>query len=181
MTKATKSNGSDRTLYYLAAARIALGFTFLWAFFDKLFGLGFATCRDAKTDTVATFCEKAWVNGGSPTSGFLKFGTDGPFADFYQGLAGNAFIDVLFMAGLFLIGIALVAGIGMKLATISGALLLMMMWTAAILPENNPILDDHVIYSIVLLGLLSANKRQVWGLRGWWIKQSVVKRLPILE
>ncbi len=172
---------NDKSLYFMALARIALGLTFLWAFFDKLFGLGFATCRDAKTDTVIVLCEKAWVNGGSPTTGFLKFGTKGPLAEFYQGLAGNGLIDVLFMAGLLLIGFALVAGIGMKLATVSGVLLLMMMWSALMLPENNPILDEHIVYSIVLLGLLAANKRQVWGLRNWWIKQSLVKRLPILE
>lgn len=181
MAQSKQNSINDKSPYFWALARIALGLTFLWAFFDKLLGLGFATCRDAKTDAVTMLCEKAWVNGGSPTSGFLKFGTKGPFAEFYQSLAGNGFIDVLFMAGLLLIGFALVAGIGMRLATVSGVLLLMMMWMALMLPENNPILDDHIIYSIVLLGLLAANKRQVWGLRNWWIKQPLVKRLPILE
>jgi thiosulfate dehydrogenase (quinone) large subunit len=178
----TKQNSSkDKSPYFWAAARIALGLTFLWAFFDKLFGLGFATCRDAATNTVTVMCGKAWVNGGSPTTGFLKFATKGPLAEFYQGLAGNAVVDILFMAGLLLIGLALVAGIGMRIATISGVLLMTMMWSALLLPENNPILDDHVIYSIVLLGLLASNGSQVWGLRNWWVKQSLVKRLPILE
>ena len=40
--------------------RFAMGFIFLWAFFDKVFGLGFATTAD-----------KAWIRGGSPTTGFL--------------------------------------------------------------------------------------------------------------
>ena len=40
--------------------RLAMGFIFLWAFFDKVFGLGFATTS-----------EQAWINGGSPTSVFL--------------------------------------------------------------------------------------------------------------
>lgn len=181
MAQSKQNSVNDKSLYFWAAARITLGLTFLWAFFDKLFGLGFATCRDAKTEAVTMFCDKAWVSGGSPTTGFLKFGTKGPLADFYQSLAGNPFIDVLFMAGLLLIGFALVVGIGMKLATVSGVLLLMMMWSAMMLPENNPLLDDHVIYSVVLLGLLAANNRQVWGLRNWWIKQPLVKRLPILE
>lgn len=176
-----KQNVNDKSLYFWAMARIALGLTFLWAFFDKLLGLGFATCRDAKTEVVTMLCDSAWVNGGSPTLGFLKFGTKGPLADFYQALAGNAFIDMLFMAGLLLIGFALLFGIGMRIATFSGVLLFIMMWTAAMLPENNPLLDDHIIYSIVLLGLLEANKQQVWGLRNWWVKQPLVKRLPILE
>jgi thiosulfate dehydrogenase [quinone] large subunit len=85
------------------------------------------------------------------------------------------------MAGLLLIGVALVAGIGMRLAIISGVLLMIMMWSSMLLPENNPIIDEHIIYSIILLGLLASNKDQVWGLRNWWIKQPLVKRLPILE
>lgn len=178
-TKQAKLN--DKSLYFWAMARITLGLIFLWAFFDKLFGLGFATCRDASTDTVATMCSKAWLEGGSPTVGFLKFGTKGPFESFYQGLAGNGLIDVLFMAGLLLIGFALVAGIGMRVASVTGALLMLMMWSAALLPENNPILDDHIVYALVLLGLGAANSRQVWGLRGWWVKQPLVKRLPMLE
>src|SRR5690606_6862690 len=52
--------------YVLAAARIAIGWVFLWAFLDKTFGLGFATAR-----------EDAWINGGSPTFGFLNFATEG--------------------------------------------------------------------------------------------------------
>ena len=46
--------------------RLALGWIFLWAFLDKVFGLGFATTP-----------EKSWINGVSPTYGFLKFGTTG--------------------------------------------------------------------------------------------------------
>lgn len=178
---AKKQSTDDKTPYYWAAARIALGLTFLWAFLDKLFGLGFATCRDVQTNTVTVICEKAWVHGGSPTTGFLKFAAKGPLAPFYQGLAGNNLVDVLFMVGLGLIGLALIAGIGMRIATISGALLMLLMWSALLLPENNPIIDEHIIYSIVLLGLLAANRRQVWGLRNWWIKQPIVKRFPILE
>ena len=178
-----KSNRSskDTTLVFWALARIALGFTFLWAFFDKLLGLGFATCRDEKTQVLTTMCEKAWINGGSPTTGFLKFAAKGPLASFYQSLAGNTLVDVLFMAGLLLIGFALIAGIGMRLATISGVLLMVMMWSALLLPENNPIIDEHIIYSIILLGLLAANNRQIWGLRNWWIKQPLVKRFSFLE
>lgn len=172
---------NDKSAYVWALTRISLGLIFLWAFFDKLFGLGFSTCRDAKTDVVSTMCEKAWVNGGSPTEGFLKFAAKGPFEGFYNSLAGNGFIDILFMSGLLLIGFALVAGIGMKIATVSGAILLMMMWTAVLPPEHHPFLDDHIIYSLVLVGLLLVNNRQKWGLRDWWVGQPIVKQYPVLE
>lgn len=156
-------------------ARISLGLTFLWAFFDKLIGLGFATCRNAETDAIETMCSKAWLEGGSPTSGFLKFGTQGPFADFFQGLAGNAFVDWLFMLALLGLGVALTFGIGMKVATVSGVILLMSMWLATIWPTNNPFLDDHVIYSILLVGLLLVNDKQAFGMGKWWKKQDLVK------
>lgn len=175
------SRHSETPHYYWAAARIALGITFLWAFLDKLFGLGFATCRDAKTDVVATMCEKAWINGGSPTEGFLQFATKGPLADLYQSMAGNPLVDILFMAGLGLIGATLILGIGIRVAAVSGAIMMIMMWSATLLPANNPLIDEHIIYAIVLLGILSANKNQKWGLRELWVKQSLVKRFPIIE
>jgi len=50
-----------------------MGWTMLWPFLDKLFGLGFATSSD-----------KSWLSGTSPTFGFLKFGTKGPFMQFFQ-------------------------------------------------------------------------------------------------
>lgn len=181
MAKRKQNNSEGKGAYFWAAARIGLGFTFLWAFFDKLLGLGFSTCRDATTDTVAVLCEKAWVSGGSPTTGFLKFGTKGPLAPFYENLAGHALVDFLFMAGMLLIGLALIAGIGMRVATVSGALMMLMMWSAMLLPENNPLVDDHIIYAIVLLGLLAVNSNQKWGLRNWWVKQPLVKRFPGLE
>lgn len=171
----------DASLYAWAAARIILGVTFLWAFFDKLFGLGFSACRDPKTNAVAVLCDASWLRGGSPTSGFLQFATKGPLADFYKNLAGNQLIDILFMAGLALIGIALITGIGIRIATVSGVALVLMMWSSMLPPENNPLLDEHIIYAIVLLGILASNNNQKWGLRELWVKQSLVKRLPILE
>ncbi len=57
-------------MYVWAVLRLGMGWTFSWAFIDKVFGLGFATKAAG-----------AWLNGGSPTFGFLKFGTKGPFAD----------------------------------------------------------------------------------------------------
>ena len=51
------------------------------------------------------------------------------------------------MLGLAGIGIALIAGIGMRIAAVAGGLLLVLMWTAVLPPENNPFMDDHLIYA----------------------------------
>ena len=94
----------------IGLTRIVFGTIFLWAFIDKLFGLGYATCRDSKTMIVSMGCDSSWLHGGSPTTGFLKFATHGPLSGFYQSLSGQMWVDVLFMGGLLLIGIALILG-----------------------------------------------------------------------
>ncbi len=176
-----KRKASDKVDYVWGVLRLSLGAIFLWAFFDKLFGLGFATCRDAMTDKVDVMCDAAWLNGGSPTSGFLEFGTKGQFAETYQSLAGNAFIDWLFMLGLLGIGFALVFGIGVRIAAVAGSLLLAMMYTAVIWPEHHPVLDDHVIYIVVLVGIYMVNKNQKLGFGQTWQKTKLVKKCPWLE
>lgn len=161
--------------------RILMGFTFLWPFFDKMFGLGFATCRDAKTLIVSAGCAKAWLNGGSPTEGFLKFGTRGPLSEFYQGLAGNTAVEYLFMLGLLLIGLALIFGIGVRIASISGIAMFLLMYSAALMPENNPVLDDHIIYSVVLFGFFVVGAGDYLGFGLRWSKTKLVQRFSFLR
>jgi thiosulfate dehydrogenase [quinone] large subunit len=156
--------------YVWAGLRIALGWIFLWAFLDKVFGW-----------TFATESENAWVNGGSPTEGFLTFGTTGPFAGFYQDLAGTALADVLFMVGLAGIGVALLAGIGTRIAAASGALLMVLMWSAALPPENNPFMDDHLIYAGLLVGLALVHAGDTLGLGKYWARLPLVSRQPWLK
>jgi len=155
--------------------RIGLGLIFLWAFFDKLFGLGNATCKGQEL-----MCSSAWLKGGSPTSGFLDRVTKGPFSDFYQGLAGNAFVDWLFMLGLLGIGVGLLFGIAVKIAATAGVVLVLMMWSAVLPPANNPVLDDHIIYALVLIGICVTNPHQQLGFGKQWAKLPLVKKYPFL-
>lgn len=124
--------------------RLAMGFVFLWAFLDKTFGFGFATAK-----------ENAWINGGSPTTGFLTHAVRGPFADFFRSLAGVSFVDWLFMAGLLFVGIALIFNKRMVLACVAGSIMLFLMWLALLWPENNPFVDEHIVYILVLFALAS--------------------------
>jgi len=168
---ATQETKGQRAGRYLAAAtRISLGWVFLWAFLDKTFGLGFATKAG-----------NGWLDGGHPTEGFLAKGAKGPFKGFYNDLAGLAWVDWLFMAGLLGIGLALILGIGVRIAAVSGALLLVMMWTATIQPDNNPFMDDHIVYALVLGVLSLGGAGRTFGLGRWWERTSLVNRLPILK
>ena len=161
--------------------RITIGSIFLWAFLDKLFALGFTTGR-LESGGIDFFGPDAWINGASPTEGFLAFGTKGPFAEFFQGLAGQAWVDWAFMGGLFLIGTALILGIGMRLAAIGGVTLLMSMYLAsAIWPEHHPVVDDHVVYSIALIAMAYVGAGRYLGLGRRWEKTALVKRYPVLK
>ena len=163
--------------YVAAATRLSLGWVFLWAFLDKTFALGFATGTDPETGAVDRFGDAAWINGGSPTEGFLAFGTEGKvFHDFFASFAGAAWADWLFMLGLLGIGLALVLGIGMRIAAASGTLLLVAMWVASLPLENNPFMDDHIIYALVLAMLALAGAGHTLGLGKQWEKVPFVAR-----
>ena len=165
----------------LGVLRLVIGWTFLWAFLDKLLALGFATGRDPETGVVDRFGPDAWINGGEPTYGFLTFGADGPFADFYRGIAGDAWADWLFMLGLLGIGVALILGIFTRLAAAAGALMYVLMWTVVLPPENNPITDDHIIGALVVVVLAAFAAGRYLGLGRWWERQAIVRRYPILK
>jgi thiosulfate dehydrogenase [quinone] large subunit len=151
--------------YALAAARLSLGWVFLWAFLDKAFGLGHETTHAA-----------AWIRGGSPTKGFLAFGATGPFTGVYHSIAGAGWADWLFMIGLLGIGVALLLGVAMRLAAGSGALLLVLMWTAVLPPANNLFMDDHLIYAMVLVALAGLGVGATLGLGRKWEQLSIVQK-----
>ena len=158
----------------LIGLRLAIGFEFLWAFFDKTFGLGYAT-------TTA----HAWINGGSPTKGFLS-GAIGPFQGIFTSIAGAPIVDWLFMLGLLGVGLALILGIAVRIGAISGALMLALMYLAVWVPSTtaagqpsgstNPIVDEHIvgIFGLILVAALVNWGAGYIGRR--WASLSIVKR-----
>lgn len=149
--------------------RVALGWVFLWAFLDKLFGFGYATPSD-----------RAWLNGGSPTEGYLS-GVDGPFRSFFNPMAGEVWADWLFMVGLAGIGLALVLGIGVRIAAVTGTALLVMMWMASLPIADNPFLDYHLVEALVLIGLAIVNAGDTVGFGRVWSRTSLVRAMPALR
>ena len=160
-----ETTAEKATRYLFAGLRLALGWTFLWAFLDKMFGLGHETAAKA-----------AWINGGHPTQGFLKFAAAGPFKGIYNDIAGATWADWLFMIGLLGIGLALILGVAMRIAAASGATLLVLMWTAVLPPETNPFMDDHLIYAAVLIVLALLGAGNTWGFGRMWAATPLVRR-----
>jgi thiosulfate dehydrogenase [quinone] large subunit len=167
--------------HWLAVSRVAVGFIFLWAFVDKTFGLGYSTAP-----------AKAWINGGSPTSGFLGHVETGPFRTFFVGLAGSPVVDGLFMLGMLAVGVALILGVGLRVAAVAGTLIMLMMWvaewplasvTAAGDPSGstNPIVDYHLIYALMAIVCALTAAGRTWGLGRRWESTSLVKRVPWLR
>lgn len=165
----------------MAVLRIMMGLVFLWAFLDKTFGWGYAT--DAR---------RAWINGGSPTKGFLTRVQVGPIAATLRGWAGAGWADWLFMVGLAGIGLALLFGVGMRLAAAAGTIQLALMWiaewpparhtsTGAATNSTNPIIDYHLIYIGVLIVLAAYAAGDVWGLGRPWSRLDLVRRNPWLR
>ena len=172
----------------LATLRIAFGFTFLWAFLDKTFALGFSTGAQYAEDGSRTGIDfmaqdAAWLNGGNPTEGFLAFGVpaDNPFKDMFTAMAGDTWVNVLFMAGLLGIGISLLLGVAMRIGTAAGALMYAFMYAAVLPLENNPVVDDHLIGVIVMVVLALGAAGTTWGLGHWWNRTGLVKKYPVLR
>jgi thiosulfate dehydrogenase [quinone] large subunit len=162
--------------------RIAMGLTFFWAFLDKAFALGFATGRNPDTGAIDFFGKDAWIHGASPTDGALTFALRGPFKSLYSGLVGQTWIEWVYMASMLLIGVALVLGLGTRLAALGGIAWMGIFYTAtAIWPDNNPFLDEHIVYIIVLAGIAYVGAGRYLGLQRYWDRLSLVKRFPILK
>lgn len=142
--------------YLWVAIRLCMGWTFLWPFMDKMFGLNHQTTS-----------AQAWINGGNPTKGFLS-GSAGLFSGFYTSIAGAGLVNVLFMVGLLGIGLALALGIAMKPAAVAGATMLVLMWSASLPPSDDLILDNHIIYALLLVGLVVVGAGKTFGFGKQW-------------
>jgi len=154
-----------------AFLRICFGWSFLWAFFDKTFGLGFATEAG-----------KAWIAGGSPTYGYLMFATKGPFSAFYQGIAGSQIVEWLFMLGILFIGTTLFFGVFVRFGAIVAAMMYVLFYTSGFIPpEHNPIVDEHVINFIIMIGFIIIVPSEKLGLGRLWQRISFIRKHPILK
>ncbi|MER5604206.1 DoxX family membrane protein [Streptomyces sp. NPDC002265] len=161
--------------YALASLRLLTGFVFLWAFLDKTFGLGYATPSG-----------KGWIDGGSPTKGFLGSVAAGPMESTFHSWAGAAWADWLFMLGLLGIGVALVVGVALRLAAVAGTAMMALMWIAEWPParhlsdgtasmSTNPFADYHVIYAVALIVVAAAAAGDTLGAGRLWAKLPLVR------
>ncbi|MCX5009117.1 hypothetical protein OHB05_42115 [Streptomyces sp. NBC_00638] len=161
--------------YAFASLRLLTGFVFLWAFLDKTFGLGYATPSG-----------KGWIDGGSPTQGFLGSVAVGPMKSTFHSWAGDPWANWLFMLGLLGIGLAMVAGVALRIAAVAGTAMMALMWIAEWPPakhladgspsmSTNPFVDYHVIYAVALIVLAAVAAGDTLGVGRLWAKLPFVR------
>jgi len=153
----------------LAVLRLGTGFIFLWAFLDKTFGLGFSTPT-----------ERAWINGGTPSQGFLNSDSVvGPLKGFFASIA-SPLTDWLFMAGMLGIGLAVMLGIGLRISAIAGTVIMVLMYLAEwpFAPNTgstNPLVDYHIVYALALIAVAATSAGTTWGFGRPWRELPVVR------
>lgn len=140
--------------------RVTFGFYFLYSGIDKLV-----------TDFTA--------------GGFLINGTSGPlesvFIDLGESSTAVDIVDPLVVWGQILIGIALLAGLFTRFALLTAGLQMFLFYLAALWPEHNPVLDEHIFYigAFAVLGALGAGR--VLG-ADWFIERTeLVRQNPVLR
>ncbi|MFD6134906.1 DoxX family protein [Isoptericola sp. NPDC060257] len=147
----------------LALCRILLAVVFLWPVADKTFGLGYATPD-----------ERAWVAGSSPTEGYLS-SIESPLAGGFAALSGPV-VDWLFMLGMLGTGLALLLGIGLRAAAVAGGLLMLTLWLSTwpfAAGSQNPLVDQHLVFTALLAALALTRAGDTWGLGRAWAASPV--------
>ena len=161
----------DRGAFIFGILRVLLGAMLFWAFLDKMFGLGYATPAGA-----------GFIDGGSPTKGFLIGASKGTFGWLFEPMVDiSGVLDVVILLAMFALGVGLILGIGKKLCCIGGMAMFFVFYLAMFPLANNPILDEHVIYIVVLAGVLFTDSCRSIGFGRMWKDTALVKRFPILE
>lgn len=178
MREATRSTTFETVF---AGVRMLTGFVFLWAFLDKTLGWRYSTGAG-----------KGWIDGGSPTKGFLSGVAAGPMQSAFHGMAGQPWADWLFMLGLLAVGVSVMSGVALRFAAVAGAVMMALMWVAEWPPaqhlssgepsmSSNPVVDYHVLYAVLLIALAVGDAGRVWGLGRIWERTRLVRSNPWLR
>lgn len=87
--------------------------------------------------------------------------------------------------GLTLLGIVLILGIFVRLGSILGVILMMLYYfpvlTFPYIAQHSYIVDEHIIYALVLLLFAAIRAGRYWGLENWCAKLPVCSKFPRLR
>ena len=86
--------------------------------------------------------------------------------------------------GLTLIGVSLILGLGVRLSSILGAILMLLYYFPVLeFPkvEHGFIVDDHLIYAVVLAFLATVRAGRYYGLDNWCANLPICRKYPRLH
>jgi len=88
--------------------------------------------------------------------------------------------------GLTLLGVSLILGLGVRLSSILGAVLMLLYYFPVLefpyIPGAHAfIIDDHIIYALVLLYFAAVRAGRVWGLENWCSNLPICQKFPRLR
>ncbi|RJQ32765.1 DoxX family protein [Candidatus Parcubacteria bacterium] len=148
--------------FFLFLLRIAMGWMFFYAGVTKV------------------------LNPQWTAEGFLKGAKT--FTAFYDFLLQPEILPIVNFTnkwGLTLLGVSLILGIFVRLSSILGALLMILYYLPILqFPYPNPnsyIVDQHVIYALVLLFFAAVRAGRIGGLEGISSRLPVISRFPRLR
>ena len=153
-------------VYAVVGLRIVMGWTLFQAGIVKLL-------------------DPAWT-----AAGFLQFAVPegNPFMGLWQSWAGNPTIDGLVQWGLTLTGLGLIIGAFTRWNAFWAAIMMIFFWAVSLtggldqgLPlEHGWLVDDHIVYAILLFGLGAFGAGRILGVDAIIEQTEFVKRHPRL-
>lgn len=110
------------------------------------------------------------------------------FPDLYQWLAlpqNISWVDFLNEWGLTILGVCLILGVFVRLSSIFGAVLMILYYFPVLqfpyIGQHFFLVDDHIIYALVLLFFATVGAGQQWTLANWCAKLPICQRYPKLH
>lgn len=117
--------------------------------------------------------------------GFLLYGVPkgNPFTSLWTTMANDWawLLTPLNSLGLTLVGLALILGAFVRFSAFWGSIMMLFYWAAALPLENAILIDDHIVYALLLFGLGAFGSGRILGLDTWIEKQSIVQKYPQLR
>lgn len=109
------------------------------------------------------------------------------FAGFFEWMTQPNILPIINIMnewGQLLLGISLILGIGVRLSTTLGGVLMVLYYIALPFPYPNPqsfIVDEHIIYALAMIYLGIIRAGRVYGLETWCSNLPICSKFPRLR
>ncbi len=147
--------------FWLFLLRISMGWLMFYAGYSKL------------------------IKPGWSAVGYMKGAKT--FTGFYNWLMSPGILPVVNFLnewGLTFLGISLILGVGVRLSATLGGVLMLLYYFPLGFPypsANSIIVDDHIIYALILFFFAAIRAGRYWGLEVWCSRLPICSRFPGLR